>query len=184
MGERFKTLNGIVNCAGTGSAFTTIDKKLNPHDEKFWDFVVKLNLYGTFHGSSEGAAAMAKLPADEEGNRGVIINVASVAAFEGQKGQLAYSASKGAVVGMTLPMARDLARYGIRVMTIAPGIIDTPLMQAAAPKVKQGLLDQVASPKRFGSGEEFARLVTGIIDCTYLNGEVIRMDGGIRFANL
>merc|ERR1712241_1155168 len=184
MGERFKTLNGIVNCAGTGSAFTTWDKKLNPHNDKFWDFVVQLNLYGTFYGSSEGAAAMAKLPADEEGNRGVIINVASVAAFEGQKGQLAYSASKGAVVGMTLPMARDLARYGIRVMTIAPGIIDTPLMQMAAQKVKDGLLAQVAAPKRFGLADEFAHLCTSIIDNGYLNGETIRMDAGIRFANL
>uniref|UniRef100_A0A7S1FGM8 Uncharacterized protein n=1 Tax=Noctiluca scintillans TaxID=2966 RepID=A0A7S1FGM8_NOCSC len=127
---------------------------------------------------------MAKLPADADGNRGVIINVASVAAFEGQKGQLAYSASKSAVVGMTLPMARDLARYGIRVMTVAPGIIDTPLMQSAAPKVKQGLLDQVAGPRRFGKAEEFALLATQIIDNGYLNGETIRMDGGIRFSNL
>merc|ERR1719356_2213649 len=182
--ERFKTLSGIINCAGTGSAFTTIDKKGNPHNEQFWDFVVKLNLYGTFYGSSEGAAAMAKLPADEEGNRGVIVNVASVAAFEGQKGQLAYSASKGAVVGMTLPMARDLARYGIRVMCIAPGIIDTPLMQSAAPKVQEGLLASVAGPKRFGRSSEFASLCAQIIDNGYLNGETIRMDGGIRFSNM
>lgn len=182
--EKFKSLNGVINCAGVGSAFTTIDKKLEPHSEQFWDFVVKINLYGVFYGSSEGAAEMAKLPADEEGNRGVIINVASVAAFEGQKGQLAYSASKGAVVGMTLPMARDLARYGIRVMTVAPGIIDTPLMQSAAPKVKEGLLAQVAGPKRFGKAEEFALLATHIIDNGYLNGETIRMDAGIRFANL
>merc|ERR1719150_3121126 len=182
--EHFKTLNGIINCAGTGSAFTTIDKKLNPHNDKLWDFVVQLNLYGTFYGSSEGAAAMAKLPADEEGNRGVIINVASVAAFEGQKGQLAYSASKGAVVGMTLPMARDLARYGIRVMCIAPGIMDTPMMRMAAPKVQEGLLGSVAGPKRFGRAEEFASLAAQIIDNGYLNGETIRMDGGIRFSNL
>lgn len=182
--EKFKTLNGIINCAGTGSAFTTIDKKLEPHNEKFWDFVVKLNLYGTFYGSSEGASAMAKLPADEEGNRGVIVNVASVAAFEGQKGQLAYSAAKNGIVGMSLPMARDLSRYGIRVNCIAPGIIDTPLMQSAAPKVKDGLLAAVAGPKRFGQAEEFAALVAHIIDNGYLNGEVIRMDGGIRFPNL
>eukprot|EP00929_Paragymnodinium_shiwhaense_P043535 TRINITY_DN22384_c0_g1_i1.p1 TRINITY_DN22384_c0_g1~~TRINITY_DN22384_c0_g1_i1.p1 ORF type:complete len:277 (-),score=75.98 TRINITY_DN22384_c0_g1_i1:162-938(-) len=182
--ERFKGLHGIVNCAGVGSAFTTVDKKGEPHNEKYWDFVVKINLYGTFYGSSEGAAAMAKLPADAEGNRGVIVNVASVAAFEGQKGQLAYSATKNAVVGMTLPMARDLSRYGIRVMTIAPGIMDTPLMQMAAPKVKEGLLASVAGPKRFGKSEEFAQLVTHIIDNGYLNGETIRMDGGIRFANL
>merc|ERR1711953_391204 len=109
---------------------------------------------------------------DAEGNRGVIINVASVAAYEGQKGQLAYSASKGAVIGMTLPMARDLSRYGIRVVTIAPGIIDMPLMQSAAPKVKEGLLSQVAAPKRFGLADEFALLCTSIIDNGYLNGEV------------
>jgi len=182
--DKFKTLNGIINCAGIGSAFTTIDKNLEPHNEKFWDFVVKLNLYGTFYGSSEGAAAMAKLPADEEGNRGVIINVSSVAAFEGQKGHLSYSASKGAVIGMTLPMARDLSRYGIRVMTIAPGIMDTPLMQSASPKVKDGLLSAVVSPKRFGLSKEFALLVAHIIDNGYLNGETIRMDGGLRFPNL
>jgi len=182
--DKFKTLNGVINCAGVGSAFTTIDKKGEPHSEKFWDFVTKINLYGTFYCATEGAAAMAKLPADEEGNRGVIINVASVAAFEGQRGQLAYSASKGAVVGMTLPMARDLSRYGIRCMCIAPGIIDTPLMQSAAPKVKEGLLGQVAGPKRFGRAEEFAQLATSIIDNGYLNGETIRMDGGIRFSNL
>jgi len=182
--DKFKSLNGVVNCAGVGSAFTTVDKKLEPHNDRFFDFVCKINLYGTFYGSSEGAAAMAKLPADAEGNRGVIINVASVAALEGQKGQLAYSASKGAVVGMTLPMARDLARYGIRVMTIAPGIIDTPLMQSAAPKVKEGLLKSVAGPPRFGKAEEFAQLATAIMDNGYLNGETIRMDGGIRFSNM
>uniref|UniRef100_A0A7S2FIY6 Ketoreductase domain-containing protein n=1 Tax=Alexandrium andersonii TaxID=327968 RepID=A0A7S2FIY6_9DINO len=182
--DKFKTLNGVINCAGVGSAFTTVDKKGEPHNDRFFDFVCKINLYGTFYGSSEGAAAMAKLPADAEGNRGVIINVASVAAFEGQKGQLAYSASKGAVVGMTLPMARDLARYGIRAMTIAPGIIDTPLMQSAAPKVKEGLLAGVAGPPRFGKPEEFALLAASIIDNGYLNGETIRMDGGIRFSNL
>jgi NAD(P)-dependent dehydrogenase (short-subunit alcohol dehydrogenase family) len=182
--EKFGSLHGCINCAGTGMAMTTIDKKGKPHDPNVFDFIMKLNTYGTFYGSAHAAAAMAKCSADADNQRGVIINVASVAGIEGQKGQLVYSASKGAVIGMTLPMARDLARYGIRVMTIAPGIIDTPLMQAAAPKVKEGLLAQVASPKRFGQGEEFAKLVTGIIDCGYLNGEVIRMDGGIRFANL
>mmetsp|Transcript_35559 Transcript_35559/g.52993 ORF Transcript_35559/g.52993 Transcript_35559/m.52993 type:complete len:226 (-) Transcript_35559:324-1001(-) len=175
---------GVINCAGVGSAVTTIDKKLEAHSEKMWEFVVRINLYGTFFCSSEGAAAMAKLPADEEGNRGVIINVASVAAYEGQKGQLAYSASKNAVVGMTLPMARDLSRYGIRVMTIAPGIMATPLMDQLPAKVQEGLLASVAGPKRFGKSEEFAQLAASIIDNGYLNGETIRMDGGIRFANL
>lgn len=182
--EKFKTLSGIINCAGVGSAFTTVDKNLKPHNDKMWDVVNKINLYGTFYCATEGAAAMAGLPADEEGNRGVVINVASVAAFEGQKGQLAYSASKGAVVGMSVPMARDLARFGIRVMCIAPGIIDTPLMRMASPKVKDNLLASVAGPKRFGKAEEFALLALHIIDNGYLNGETIRMDGGIRFSNL
>mmetsp|Transcript_7779 Transcript_7779/g.22250 ORF Transcript_7779/g.22250 Transcript_7779/m.22250 type:complete len:259 (-) Transcript_7779:147-923(-) len=182
--EKFKTLSGVINCAGVGSAFTTIDKKLQPHNEQFWDFVTKINLYGTFYCASEGASAMAKLPVGESEERGVIINVASVAAFEGQRGQLAYSASKGAVVGMTLPMARDLAPHRIRVMCIAPGIIDTPLLRLAAPKVQEGLLASVAGPKRFGRAEEFAHLVTSIIDNGYLNGETIRLDAGIRFANL
>merc|ERR1719443_1656559 len=119
---------------------TTIDKKLEPHKSQVFDFVTKLNLYGTFYGSSYGASAMAKCPAAEDGSRGVIINVASVAGIEGQKGQLAYSASKGAVIGMTVPMARDLARYGIRVMTVAPGIVDTGVFDQMPEKVRQGLL--------------------------------------------
>jgi len=180
----FSGLHGIVNCAGLGMAMTTIGKDLKPHAGGVFDFIMKLNTYGTFYGSAHAASAMAKCPAAEDGSRGVIINVASVAGIEGQKGQMVYSASKGAVIGMTLPMARDLGRYGIRVMTIAPGIVDTPLMQMAAPKVKEGLLAQVAAPKRFGQPEEFAHLVATIIDNGYLNGEVIRMDGGIRFANL
>lgn len=180
----FGGLHGAVNCAGLGMAMTTIDKNLKPHDPKTFDFIMKLNTYGTFYVSAHAASAMAKGQPAQDGSRGVIVNVASVAGYEGQKGQLVYSASKGAVIGMTLPMARDLARYGIRVMTIAPGIIDTPLMQSAAPKVKDGLLAQVVGPKRFGKPEEFAQLVTSIIDNGYLNGEVIRMDGGIRFANL
>ena len=114
----------------------------------------------------------------------MIINVSSVAGIEGQKGQVAYSASKGAVIGMTLPMARDLGRFGIRVMTICPGIMDTPMMQMASDKVRNGLLRQVVEPKRFGQAEEFAQLCCDIIDNHYLNGTTIRLDGGIRFANL
>merc|ERR1719487_460754 len=182
--KQFGGLHGVINCAGLGMGMTTIDKKMEPHKSKVFDFIMKLNTYGTFYGSAHGASAMAKCPAAEDGSRGVIINVASVAGIEGQKGQMVYSASKGAVIGMTLPMARDLARHGIRVMTIAPGIMDTVLMQGAAPKVKEGLLSQVVAPKRFGHVNEFARLVAQIIDNGYLNGEVIRLDGGIRFANL
>ena len=143
---------------------------------------MQVNLYGTFNCSALGAKAMAQTER-EEGD-GIIINVASVAGIEGQKGQLAYSASKGAVIGMTLPMARDLARYNVRVMTIAPGIMDTPLMMAASEKVRNGLLTQVVGPKRFGQDEEFAGLCKTIIENGYLNGETIRIDGGIRFANL
>merc|ERR1712187_827155 len=165
-------------------SMTTIGKDGKPHPTKVFDMIMKLNVYGTFWGSAYTAAAMAKLPAAADGTRGVIINVSSVAGIEGQKGQLVYSASKGAVIGMTLPMARDLARYGIRVVTIAPGIMDTPLMRGAPQKVQDGLLAQVAGPKRFGASEEFAQLVASIIDNGYLNGEVIRLDGGLRFANL
>merc|ERR1719331_3207115 len=145
---------------------------------------MKVNAYGTFYCSAYVASAMSKLPAAADGSRGIIINVSSVAGIEGQKGQVAYSASKGAIIGMTLPMARDLSRHGIRVMTICPGIMDTPLMQASPPKVKEGLLSGVVAPKRFGKDEEFAHLCTSIIDNGYLNGEVIRMDGGLRFSNL
>merc|ERR1719331_302750 len=150
---------------------TTIDKKGKPHKAGVFDFIMKLNTYGVFYASSYAASAMAKCEPAADGSRGVIVNVSSVAGIEGQKGQLAYSASKGAVIGMTLPMARDLARYGIRVMTICPGIMDTPLMQAAAPKVKEGLLAQVVEPKRFGQAEEFALLCASIFDNGYLNGE-------------
>lgn len=182
--SKFKTLNGIINCAGLGSATTTVSRDLKPHQTEIWDFVLKVNTYGTFFCCAHAAAAMAKLPAAADGTRGIIINVASVAGIEGQKGQVAYSASKGAVIGMTLPMARDLARYGIRVMTIAPGIIDTPLMGMAPEKVRNGLLRQVVAPKRFGQADEFAHLALSLIDNGYMNGEVIRMDGGLRFANL
>ena len=126
--DAFSSLNGCVNSAGVGSASLTVGRDGSPLNKDVFDFCAKVNMYGTFYVSSICAAAMAKLPAAADGSRGVIINVASVAALEGQKGQLAYAGSKGAVVGMTLPMARDLARYGIRVMCIAPGIMDTPMM--------------------------------------------------------
>lgn len=181
---KFGSLHGCLNSAGIGSAETTVSRKGTTHSSKKFDFVVKLNLYGTFYGSAYCAAAMSKLPIGEDGMRGCIINVSSIAGIEGQKGQVAYSASKGAVIGMTLPMARDLARHNIRVMTICPGIMDTPLMMAAPEKVRKGLLRGVVAPLRFGHPDEFAHLVTSIIDNNYLNGEVIRMDGGLRFAHL
>lgn len=182
--QQFGSLHGVINCAGVASAITTIDKNLEPHKSEAWDTVCKINMYGTFYTAAAGAAAMAKLPADEDGQRGVIVNIASVAALEGQKGQVAYAASKGAVVAMSLPMARDLSRYGIRVVCIAPGIIDTPMLRSMPAKVQENLLSSVAGPKRFGLAEEFAALVAHVIDNGYLNGEVIRFDGGIRMANL
>ena len=177
--EKFGSVNGVINCAGLGSATVTFGKK-GVHSLKTFDFVVKVNLYGTFFGSTHGARVMAA----SGHNDGVIVNVSSVAGIEGQKGQLAYSASKGAVIGMTLPMARDLSRFGIRVMTIAPGIMETPLMMSAPEQVRSGLMKGVAGPKRFGDSNEFAMLVASIIDNGYLNGEVIRLDGGLRFPNL
>merc|ERR1712238_136087 len=134
---------------------TTVGRDGKPHPTKVFDMIMKLNVYGTFWGSAYSAAAMSKLPAAADGTRGVIVNVSSVAGIEGQKGQLVYSASKGAVIGMTLPMARDLARYGIRVMTVAPGIIDTGVFDKMPEKVKKGLLAPVAYPQRFGRPEEF-----------------------------
>lgn len=182
--ERFGSLSGVVNCAGTGSAVPTLDRKLEPHGEEVWDAIMRINVYGTFYCASEGASAMARQPTDAEGCRGVIVNVASVAAFEGTRGQLAYAASKSAVVGMTLPMARDLARQGIRVVCIAPGPIDTPLLRTRPPEALAASAAMVPWPRRLGRAEEFAQLVAAVIDNGYLNGETIRLDGGIRLANL
>mmetsp|Transcript_7154 Transcript_7154/g.8056 ORF Transcript_7154/g.8056 Transcript_7154/m.8056 type:complete len:265 (+) Transcript_7154:28-822(+) len=177
--SKFGPLTGVINCAGIGSAMTTVGRK-GPHSMDVFDFVMKVNLYGTFNLCRLGAAAMAKNQPDADGQRGVLINVASVAAYDGQKGQVAYAASKGAVVAMSLPMARDLAKFGIRVVCIAPGIMETPMMQMAPPKVREPLMRNVLSPHRFGQPEEFARLCESIIDNHYLNGECIRFDGGIR----
>jgi len=175
-------LNGCINSAGVGSASLTVGRGNEPHNPDIFDFVTKVNLYGTFNVSSLVAAAMSKLPAGDDNTRGVIINVASVAALEGQKGQLAYSASKGAVVGMTLPMARDLARYGIRVMCIAPGIMDTPMMAMASQKVRDGLVRGVPV-KRFGTPEEFASLCCEIVNNGYLNGELVRLGKFLFFSS-
>lgn len=174
------TLYGAVNSAGVGAATLTVDKKQAPHSSDVFDFVMKVNLYGTFNTCKYSAAIMAKNQPDEKGLRGVLINVASVAAIEGQKGQVAYAASKGAVTQMTLPMARDLGVYGIRVLTICPGIFDTPLMGAASDNVKKGLAESVVAPKRLGDPSEFGLLVTQMIENSYMNGEVIRLDGAIR----
>jgi 3-hydroxyacyl-CoA dehydrogenase/3-hydroxy-2-methylbutyryl-CoA dehydrogenase len=171
---------GTINCAGIGAATLTVDKKGTPHPSNIFDFVMKVNLFGTFNACKYSAAVMFNNKPDEAGLRGVLINVASVAAIEGQKGQVAYAASKGAVTQMTLPMARDLGQYGIRVMTVCPGIFDTPLLGAASDVVKKSLSESVVAPKRLGMPAEFALLVTQIIENSYFNGEIIRLDGAIR----
>jgi NAD(P)-dependent dehydrogenase (short-subunit alcohol dehydrogenase family) len=174
------TLRIAVNCAGTGWAGRVINRDGSPHDLGPFEFIQRLNVIGTFNVMTKAAAAIAKTPEGEDGERGVIVNTASVAAFDGQIGQLAYSASKGAVVGMTLPAARDLSIVGIRVCTIAPGLFDTPLLAMLPEEQRKALGDSVLFPKRLGMPEQYGRLVVEIVGNRYLNGEVIRLDGGIR----
>jgi 3-hydroxyacyl-CoA dehydrogenase / 3-hydroxy-2-methylbutyryl-CoA dehydrogenase len=170
-----------VNAAGTGWAERTVTKT-GSHSLANFEKILRLNLIGTFNVASKAAFAMSTNPPDENGERGVIVNVASTAAFDGQIGQAAYSASKGAVVGMTLPMARDLSGLGIRVMAIAPGLFNTPLLALLPQDYIKALNESVPFPKRMGNPEEFALLVEQIIRNPYLNGEVIRLDGALRMA--
>lgn len=180
--ESFGAVHVAVNCAGIGSAMKTHGGK-GPHSLEVFQKVISVNLVGTFNVTRLAAEAMAKNePVTEDGERGVIINTASVAAFDGQVGQVAYSASKGGVVGMTLPIARDLAPYGIRVNTIAPGIFNTPLMNAAPDVVKLPLIEATQFPKRLGHPPEYGQLACSIVENGFLNGEVIRIDGSIRMA--
>ncbi|MDG1474531.1 MAG: 3-hydroxyacyl-CoA dehydrogenase, partial [Porticoccaceae bacterium] len=169
-----------VNCAGIGIAVKTIDREGMPHNLDLYRKVIAVNLIGTFNVSRCAAAAMAKNEPDEKTERGVIVNTASIAAFDGQMGQVAYSATKGAIVGMTLPMARDLAKQGIRVNTIAPGVMATPLMLAAPQNVQDGIVANIPFPQRLGAPSEFGQLVVHITENSYLNGETIRLDGGVR----
>jgi len=174
----------IVNSAGIGWAERTVNRDGSPHNLATYQKVIAVNLIGTFNLMRIGAAAIAKTePADADGQRGVVINTASVAALEGQTGQVAYSASKGGIVGMTLPAARDLSVIGVRVNTICPGIIDTPIYGEgeAAEAFKAKLVAPVQFPKRMGQPAEFAHLVRALIENDYMNGEVIRFDGAIRF---
>ena len=171
----------VVNCAGVGTAGRILSRK-GPHDLDAFRKTVEINLIGTFNVLRLGADAIAKTdPVDGE-QRGVIVNTASIAAFDGQVGQAAYASSKGGVVGLTLPAARDLAQHGIRVMTIAPGIIDTPMLAGVSDEFRAGLADGVPFPKRLGQPAEYARLAVAIIEHDYLPGEVIRMDGALRMA--
>ncbi len=178
--KKFGAIHIDVNCAGTGIAMKTISKA-GPHDLQSFLFIININLVGTFNVARLSAYEMSKNdPLTEDGERGVIINTASVAAFDGQIGQVAYSASKGGIVGMTLPMARDLARYGIRVVTIAPGTFDTPLLGMLPEEVKKALAAQIPFPQRLGKPEEYAALALHIVENSMLNGEVIRLDGALR----
>jgi NAD(P)-dependent dehydrogenase (short-subunit alcohol dehydrogenase family) len=168
-----------VCCAGTGWAQKVAGSK-GPHPLQPFEIIIAINLIGTFNVLRHAAAAMVGNEPLEDGERGVCINTASIAAFEGQMGQIAYSASKGGVVGMTLPAARDVAQYGIRVNTIAPGLFDTPLLAALPEDARQSLGRTVPYPPRLGRPSEYAQLATAIVENTMINGETIRIDGGIR----
>ncbi|HEX2152356.1 MAG TPA: SDR family oxidoreductase [Acidimicrobiia bacterium] len=179
--EEMGSLRSLVNCAGIGPPARTLSRDGTPLDLDAYTRVIQINLIGTFNCIRLAAAAMARTdPVDRDGSRGAIVSTASVAAFEGQVGQAAYSSSKGGVVGMTLPVARDLAAVGIRVNTIAPGLIDTPLMAGLPEAAKTSLAEQVLFPRRLGRPEEYAELAHLLLTHDYMNGETVRMDGGIR----
>src|SRR5262245_23728318 len=177
----FGTLHGLVNAAGIAVAERVLPKE-GPQPLAHFTRLVQINLIGTFNAIRLAAAAMAGNAPDGSGERGVIVNTASVAAFDGQIGQAAYSASKGGIVAMTLPIAREFARFGIRVMTIAPGTFDTPLLAGLPEAARISLAEQVPFPSRLGRPEEYAALVRHIFENEMLNGEVIRIDGAIRMA--
>uniref|UniRef100_A0A0K0EQ50 3-hydroxyacyl-CoA dehydrogenase type-2 n=1 Tax=Strongyloides stercoralis TaxID=6248 RepID=A0A0K0EQ50_STRER len=179
--EKFGRVDSIINCAGVAYAFKLYvvnKRKMEPIDRI--KHTLDVNVIGTFNVIRYGAKLMGENEFDEEHQRGVIINTASIAAFEGQAGQAAYSASKGAIVGATLPLARDFYRDGIRVMTIAPGLFKTPMLESLPEKVQTFLASTVPNPSRLGNVEEYAALVQHIIENRYLNGEVIRLDGALR----
>jgi NAD(P)-dependent dehydrogenase (short-subunit alcohol dehydrogenase family) len=177
----FGALHGLVNAAGIAVAERVLPKE-GPQPLAHFTRLVQINLIGTFNAIRLGAAAMASNAPEGSGERGVIVNTASVAAFDGQIGQAAYSASKGGIVAMTLPIAREFARVGIRVMTIAPGTFDTPLLAGLPEAARISLAEQVPFPSRLGRPEEYAALVRHIFENEMLNGEVIRIDGAIRMA--
>ena len=183
--EAFGGLQGSINCAGIAVVQKLLDRDNNPADLDAFSRGVTINLVGSFNVARLVAASMAKrvaasTPAEVNADNGIIINTASIAAFDGQVGQASYASSKAGVVGMMLPLARELTRHGIRVMTIAPGVFATPMMQSLPEKAHKQLEAAVPYPKRLGNPNEFAKLVMHIIDNAYLNGEVIRLDGAIR----
>lgn len=177
---RLGEIRVVVNCAGIGPPCRTLARDGTPHSLAQFRKVIDINLVGTFNTIRVAASAMMGNEPDEHNDRGAIINTASVAAYDGQIGQAAYSASKGGIVGMTLPIARDLSVLGIRVSTIAPGIIDTPLLAGLPEPAKESLGRQVLHPKRLGRPDEYAEVVMFLVTHRYMNGETIRMDGGIR----
>jgi len=179
--EKFGKIDICINCAGTGFPMKIVGRE-GPHDLNAFIRILMINLVGTFDTARLAAFHMQNNVPNEDGERGVIINTASVAAWDGQIGQCAYSASKGGIVSMTLTIARDLARSGIRCCTIAPGLFDTPLMSAMPEEQKMALGAQVPFPKRLGNATEFAIMAQQIIENSYLNGETIRLDGAIRMA--
>lgn len=177
--QNFGALHGLVNCAGIAPAEKVLSKK-GVHALGSFERVIRVNLVGSFNMLRLAAERISQMPANQEGERGAIINTASVAAFDGQIGQAAYSASKSGVAGMTLPLARELSRHGIRVMAIAPGVFETPMMAAMPQEVRDSLASLVPFPPRLGRVEEYAALVKHILENTMLNGEVIRLDGALR----
>jgi NAD(P)-dependent dehydrogenase (short-subunit alcohol dehydrogenase family) len=179
--ESFGGLHGLVNCAGVAPSERVLGRD-GPHKLESFARAVSINLIGTFNMIRLAAAAISKMPAEADGERGVIINTASIAAYDGQIGQAAYAASKGGVVGMTLPLARDLARHGIRVAAIAPGIFETPMLAGLPADVTAQLAQSVPFPQRLGRPADFARLALQIVENGMLNGEVIRIDGALRMA--
>jgi len=174
------SLRGVINCAGIGAACLVVGKDGQPHPLDAFRNVVDVNLVGTFNVTRLAAAAMAQGEPDEDGERGVVVNTASTAAWEGQIGQVAYTASKGGVVSMTIQLARELGRHGIRVMAIAPGPQDTPMLGLLREDIRAALEAQIPFPSRLGRPEEFAALAKHIVENRYLNGEVIRIDGALR----
>ena len=180
--EGVGTLSIVVNVAGGGTgAWRTVGRDGAPHDKQGFLDTMSMNAIGTFNVTRLACAAMASHEPDDDGQRGVVVNTASIAGIEGQTGQLAYAAAKAAILGMTLPMARDMAPIGVRVCAIAPGTMGTPLMMGAPEAMQEALVANIVNPKRMGRPEEFAQLVESIVRNDYLNGENIRLDGALRF---
>jgi NAD(P)-dependent dehydrogenase (short-subunit alcohol dehydrogenase family) len=180
--EKLGGVHGLINCAGLGPAKRVVGKD-GPHPLDAFEQIVQVNLIGTFNTLRLAANEMQKNTPNTDGERGIIINTASVAAFDGQIGQAAYAASKGGIVSMTLPIAREFAQLGIRVNCIAPGIFETPLLKNLPQEVQDSLANQIPFPKRLGKPAEYANLVKHMIENTMLNGEVVRLDGAIRMGS-